>query len=116
MIISQTPFRISLFGGSTDYESFYSKYGSFIIGFAIDKYCYLCVRKTPKIFNYKTKLGYSSIEIVDNHKDIKHLTFQPIIRYGDSVIGTTPLLLRKNNNIFITTINNLFDNNYYEYY
>ena len=48
-----------------------------------------------------------------NHKDIKHLTFQPIIRYGDSVIGTTPLLLRKNNNIFITTINNLFDNNYY---
>tara|TARA_B100000809_G_C15115608_1_gene522294 strand:+ start:516 stop:1484 length:969 start_codon:yes stop_codon:yes gene_type:complete len=81
MIISQTPFRISLFGGSTDYESFYSKYGSFIIGFTIDKYCYLCVRKTPKIFNYKTKLGYSRIEIINNHKDIKHDGIRGVLKF-----------------------------------
>ena len=72
MIISKTPFRVSLFGGSTDYESYYSEYGSFLIGFTIDKYCYLCVRKTPKIFNYKTKVGYAAIEVVNNNKDIKH--------------------------------------------
>lgn len=72
MIISKTPFRISLFGGSTDYESFYSKHGSLLIGFAIDKYCYINVRKNPRIFPYKSKITYSSIETVDDNRDIKH--------------------------------------------
>ncbi len=40
MIITRTPYRISFFGGSTDYESFYKDHGSIIIGTTIDKYCY----------------------------------------------------------------------------
>ena len=58
MIISKTPFRVSLFGGSTDYPSYYKKHGSLILGFGVDKYCYLTLRKTPKIFNYKTAVSY----------------------------------------------------------
>ena len=72
MIISQTPYRISLFGGSTDYKSYYEKKGSFLIGFAMDKYCYLCVRKTPSIYDCLSKINYALIEKVDNNKDIKH--------------------------------------------
>ena len=81
MIISKTPFRVSLFGGSTDYESYYSQHGSFLIGFTINRYCYLCLRKTPKIFNYKTKVGYSAIEIVNNNKDIKHDGVRGVLKF-----------------------------------
>ena len=87
MIISRTPFRISLFGGSTDYESYYSKYGSSIIGFTIDKYCYLFIRKMPKIFNYKTKLGYSRIEMVDDHKDIQHDGIRGVLEFLNITYG-----------------------------
>ena len=72
MIISKTPFRISLFGGSTDYKSFYSKHGSLLVGFAIDKYCYINVRNNPTIFDYKTKVSYSTVEVVNDNSSIKH--------------------------------------------
>lgn len=72
MIISKTPFRVSLFGGSTDYESFYSKHGSLIIGFCMNQYCYITLRKTPTIFPYHTRISYSKIEEVKNNTDIYH--------------------------------------------
>jgi len=49
MIISKTPFRVSLFGGGSDYENFYSKHGSMLIGFTFDKYNYISYRKTPSM-------------------------------------------------------------------
>ena len=70
MIISKTPFRVSLFGGSTDYESFYSKHGSLLIGFGINKYCYTSVRETPSIFDYLTRISYSKVEIVNEQGEI----------------------------------------------
>ncbi len=81
MIISKTPFRVSLFGGSTDYESFYSKFGSLLIGFAIDKYCYISVKETPKIFDYLTKVCYSKIEIVDKNLEIQHNGVRGILQH-----------------------------------
>lgn len=72
MIISKTPFRISLFGGSTDYESYYSKHGALLIGFAMDKYCYTTLRFNPSIFDYKSKISYSKVETVSNNNDIEH--------------------------------------------
>ena len=81
MIISKTPFRVSLFGGSTDYESFYSQNTSLLIGFALDKYCYLLTRKTPKIFNHKSKIMYSSVETVNNNKDIQHNGVRGVLEF-----------------------------------
>ena len=81
MIISKTPFRVSLFGGSTDYESFYSKFGSLIIGFSIDKYCYISVKETPKIFDFLSKISYFKIEIVNNNSNIKHNGVRGILEY-----------------------------------
>lgn len=72
MIITKTPFRVSLFGGSTDYESFYTKNGSLLIGFTMDKYCYISLRRSPEIFDYRSKISYSQVETVDNNSEIKH--------------------------------------------
>ena len=72
MIITRTPLRVSLFGGSTDYKSYYQNFSTELIGFCIDKYCYLSVRKTPSILDYNTKVSYSITETVDKNKDIKH--------------------------------------------
>ena len=81
MIFTQTPFRISLFGGSTDYESYYSQYGSFLLGFTIDKYCYICLRKSPAVFEHKDIISYSEIERVNNHSDIKHNGVRGVLEY-----------------------------------
>lgn len=83
MIISKTPFRISLFGGSTDYESFYRKHGSLLIGFAIDKYCYVTLRETPKIFDYLSRISYSKVEVVNCNKNIEHNGVRGVLEYLD---------------------------------
>ena len=49
MIISRTPYRISLFGGGSDYPHWYRQHGGSVLGFAIDKYCYLSVRPLPPL-------------------------------------------------------------------
>ena len=44
MIISKTPYRLSFFGGGTDFEEYFSIYGGETIGTTIDKYCYVSIR------------------------------------------------------------------------
>lgn len=71
MILVKSPYRISLFGGGSDYPSFINKNGmGMCIGFAIDKYSYVSVRDLPPFFDYKTRLSYSQIE---THKDNRHI-------------------------------------------
>lgn len=71
MLISRTPYRISLFGGTTDYPDYYSRNGAMLIGFAIDKYSYLLCRKTPKFLPYKSRFSYAQTEIVDTAADLE---------------------------------------------
>ena len=63
MIITRTPVRISLGGGGTDLPSYYSKYGGFLIGAAIDKYIYITL---TKMFEEGLQIKYSKTETVDN--------------------------------------------------
>jgi D-glycero-alpha-D-manno-heptose-7-phosphate kinase len=81
MIISKTPYRVSLFGGSTDYQSFYHKHGSLLIGLAIDKYCYITLRHTPPIFKHKSLLTYCRSEKVDDNSQIKHDGIRGVLQY-----------------------------------
>lgn len=78
MIITQTPFRMSFFGGGTDFPSFYSEYGGSVISSTFNKYCYVNVRHLPPFFQWKNELTYSKIERVKSVEEIEH----PAIREG----------------------------------
>jgi len=79
MIISRTPFRISLFGGGTDYPSWFREHGGAVIGTAIDKYCYISVRRLPPFFEHKSRIVYSQVELVQDIADIKHPAVRGIL-------------------------------------
>lgn len=81
MIIVKSPFRISLFGGSTDYKGFYEKHGSFIIGTPIDKYCYISIRNRPKILTNQYLCTYSKYELVDSIEDFKNPLIRETLKY-----------------------------------
>lgn len=73
MILYKAPYRVSLFGGGSDYPSYLNKNDiGMCIGFAIDKYSYISVRELPPFFPYKTRLSYSEIETVTDNSQIKH--------------------------------------------
>jgi D-glycero-alpha-D-manno-heptose-7-phosphate kinase len=72
MIISKTPFRISFFGGGTDYPVWYEKNGGTVLSTTINKYSYLTCRYLPPFFEHKHRIVYSKIELVKKVKDIHH--------------------------------------------
>lgn len=72
MIITQTPFRMSFFGGGTDMEDFFCNNGGAVLSTTFDKYCYVNVRHLPRFFDYSTELTYSRIERVKSIDDIQH--------------------------------------------
>ena len=63
MIISRTPFRISLFGGGTDYPAWFREHGGAVVGTAIDKYCYITVRRLPPFFEHRSRIVYSQVKL-----------------------------------------------------
>lgn len=72
MIITQTPFRMSFFGGGTDMENYFKENKGAVISTTFDKYCYVNVRHLPRFFDYKTELSYSKIERVSSETEIQH--------------------------------------------
>lgn len=83
MVITQTPFRMSFFGGGTDFEEFYREYGGAVISTTFDKYCYVTVRHLPPFFEYHTELSYSQIERVVDIKNIRHPAVREAMKYLD---------------------------------
>jgi D-glycero-alpha-D-manno-heptose-7-phosphate kinase len=78
MILSRAPTRITLGGGGTDLESYYSKYGGFLIAGAINKYC--TILATPR-FYHDIRLTYSKAEIQKNVCDIEHRIFRAALQF-----------------------------------
>lgn len=72
MIISRTPFRVSLFGGGTDFPAWFRENGGAVVGTAIDKYCYISVRRLPPFFEYRSRIVYSKVELVNDVSEIQH--------------------------------------------
>ena len=72
MIISRTPFRISFFGGGTDFPAWYNQNTGKVISTTIDKYCYISLRKLPPFFKYNYRIKYYRKEEVENINNIKH--------------------------------------------
>ena len=81
MIISRTPFRISFFGGGTDFPVWYREHGGAVLATTIDKYCYLTCRHLPPFFEHRIRIVYSKIENCQSVDEISHPSVREVLRY-----------------------------------
>jgi len=81
MIISRTPFRVSFFGGGTDYPAWYRQHGGAVLAATINKYCYLTCRYLPPFFEHRIRVVYSRIEDCQRLEEIKHPSARESLRY-----------------------------------
>ena len=81
MIISRTPFRISFFGGGTDYPGWYRQHGGAVLATTINKYCYLTCRYLPPFFEHRIRVVYSKIESCQKIDEISHPAVREALRY-----------------------------------
>lgn len=83
MVVSRTPFRISFFGGGTDYPNWYREHGGAVLATTIDKYCYLSCRYLPPFFEHRIRVVYSKIELCQKLEDIAHPAVREVLRFLD---------------------------------
>lgn len=81
MIITKTPYRISFFGGGTDYPHWYKEFGGRVISTTIDKYAYITIRNLPPFFKHDVRVSYSKIEAKKGVNKIKHKAVREILKY-----------------------------------
>lgn len=83
MIISRTPFRISFFGGGTDYPGWYEEHGGAVLSTSFDKYTYITCRELPPFFNHKYRIAYSKVENANAISDIQHPAIRAVLEQLD---------------------------------
>lgn len=81
MIVTRTPFRISFFGGGTDYPTWFQEHGGVVVATTIDKYCYISCRYLPPFFEHKYRIVYSRIENVVDPAEIQHPSVRAVLQY-----------------------------------
>jgi len=81
MIVTKTPYRISFFGGGTDYPGWYRENGGSVLSVTIDKYCYITCRYLPKFFDHKHRFVYSEIESVNEISQIRHPAIRGVLEW-----------------------------------
>ena len=87
MIITRTPFRISFFGGGTDYPAWYREHGGAVLATTIDKFCYISCRRLPPFFEHKHRIVYSVIENVRHIDEIEHPAVRTVLNWANVVEG-----------------------------
>jgi D-glycero-alpha-D-manno-heptose-7-phosphate kinase len=81
MIITKTPYRISFFGGGSDYPDWYNKYSGAVLSTTINKHIYITCRFLPNFFKHKYRIVWSKIENVQKIKDIDHPIVKNLLKY-----------------------------------
>lgn len=82
MIITRTPFRVSFFGGGSDFPAWYeSNGGGAVLSTAINKYCYITCRFLPPFFEHKSRIVWSKIEHIRDASEIEHPVVREAVRY-----------------------------------
>ncbi|MBL7145640.1 MAG: kinase [Phycisphaerae bacterium] len=81
MIISRTPFRISFFGGGTDYPAWYLKHGGSVLSTSIDKYCYITCRTLPPFFEHSIRVVYALTEMCNAVDEIRHPAVRETLKF-----------------------------------
>jgi D-glycero-alpha-D-manno-heptose-7-phosphate kinase len=87
MIITRTPFRISFFGGGTDYPAWYQEHGGIVLATTIDKYCYISCRYLPPFFEHSYRIVYSRIENCKSVDQIEHPSVRAVLKYMACDLG-----------------------------
>jgi D-glycero-alpha-D-manno-heptose-7-phosphate kinase len=72
VIISRTPYRVSFFGGGTDYPAWFREHGGAVLAATINHYCYITCRFFPPFFDAANRIVWSKIEEVNDHSEIEH--------------------------------------------
>lgn len=83
MIISRTPFRISFFGGGTDYPTWFREHGGAVLATSINRYCYITCRFLPPFFEHKSRVVWSKIELVNAQSEVTHPIIREALNYLD---------------------------------
>jgi D-glycero-alpha-D-manno-heptose-7-phosphate kinase len=83
MIICRTPFRVSFFGGGTDYPAWYQQHGGAFLSTTIDKYCYVMCRRLPPFFEVKGRISWSKIENINAIDEIENPVVRECLRMLD---------------------------------
>jgi D-glycero-alpha-D-manno-heptose-7-phosphate kinase len=81
MIISRTPYRISFFGGGTDYPDWYLKHGGQVLSTTIDKYLYISCRYLPPFFEHRLRLVYSRVELCQHSSELDHPSAREVLKF-----------------------------------
>lgn len=81
MIISRTPYRISFFGGGTDYPDWYLNHGGQVLSTTIDKYVYITCRYLPPFFEHRLRLVYSKNEVCQHSNEIEHPSAREVMKF-----------------------------------
>src|SRR5437899_11549671 len=81
MIICRTPYRLSFFGGGTDYPSWYRAHGGAVLATTIDKYCYLTCRHLPPFFDHRIRVVYRRIETCQTADEVSHPVVREALRF-----------------------------------
>lgn len=87
MIITRTPYRMSFFGGGTDYPAWYQEHGGAVLATSINKYCYITCRYLPPFFEHRHRIVHSLIENVQRIEDIKHPAVRAILGWAGTDRG-----------------------------
>lgn len=81
MIISRTPFRVSFFGGGTDYPAWYREHGGAVLSVSINKYCYITCRYLPPFHEFKYLVRYFRREETQTVDEIKHPSVRACLKF-----------------------------------
>jgi D-glycero-alpha-D-manno-heptose-7-phosphate kinase len=81
VVISRTPYRISFFGGGTDYAAWYQEHGGAVLATTINKYCYISCRYLPPFFEHRFRVVYSRTEDCMRVEEIKHAAVRETLKF-----------------------------------
>ena len=81
MNIVRVPFRVSLFGGGTDFKEFYLKKNATIVSFTIDKYCYITLRELLPYYKAKYRLSWAKLEEAESINQLTHPSVRACLKY-----------------------------------
>jgi D-glycero-alpha-D-manno-heptose-7-phosphate kinase len=83
MIISKTPFRVSFFGGGTDYPEYFETHGGgAVLATAVSHSAFVAVSEFySQLFDYRIRVAYRNVECVNDLDEIQHPAFRECLRH-----------------------------------